>query len=113
MRNSKEIKYEIVETIGVIGAATNGWIKELNIVAWNGYAPKYDLRAWSPDRSKFGKGFTFTGEEAENLYELLEERMIENGRNATDADESDILKRVLMDNYFKPEESEDEDDEEC
>lgn len=113
MKN-KEIKFEIVETIGVIGTATNGWTKELNIVAWNGYPAKYDLRSWSPDRSKFGKGFTFTGEEAENLFELLEERMIEDGRNATDVDETDMLKSVLMNNYFKPEESEDdEDDEEC
>lgn len=113
MRNT-EIKFEIVETIGVIGTSPNGWTKELNIVAWNGYPPKYDLRQWSPDRSKFGKGFTFTNTEAEELLELLEERLIEDGRQATDVSESDKLKALLLNGYFKPEESEDdEDDEEC
>ncbi len=105
MRNT-EIKFEIVETIGVIGTSPNGWTKELNIVAWNGYPAKYDLRQWSPDRSKFGKGFTFTAEEAEELFELLEERLIEDGRKAN---ESDALKSLLMDNYFN--ESEDDEDE--
>ena len=34
--------------------------------------PKYDIRDWSPDDEKMGKGITLTEEEARNLLGLLE-----------------------------------------
>ena len=49
----------------------NGWKKELNLVSWNGREPVYDIRTWSPDGSKMGKGVTISKEEMENLKELL------------------------------------------
>lgn len=67
-----EIKYEIKKEIGVISEGSRGWTKELNLVSWNGAAPKYDLRDWSPDHEKMGKGVTLTEEEARKLKELLE-----------------------------------------
>ena len=30
-----ELKYEIVEHIGVIGENARGWNKELNLISWN------------------------------------------------------------------------------
>lgn len=39
-----DIKYDIVEEIGVISENAKGWRKELNLVSWNGAAPKYDIR---------------------------------------------------------------------
>jgi len=39
-----EIKYEIIQTIGVISMSASGWAKELNIISWNDRDPKYDLR---------------------------------------------------------------------
>ena len=67
-----DIKYEIIKEIGVISEGSRGWTKELNLVSWNGAAPKYDLRDWSPDHEKMGKGVTLTEEEARKLKELLE-----------------------------------------
>ena len=66
-----EIKYEIVKQIGVLSKSASGWAKELNLISWNDRAPKYDLREWSPDREKMGKGVTLSKEELLALKELL------------------------------------------
>ena len=39
-----EIKYEIIENIGVFSKAGSGWAKELNLISWNDREPKYPLR---------------------------------------------------------------------
>lgn len=44
---------------------------ELNKVAWGDRPAKYDLRSWSPDHQKMGKGLTFTEEELKALKEKL------------------------------------------
>ena len=66
-----DIKYEIAETFGTLSESSRGWTKELNLVSWNGAAPKFDLRDWAPGHEKMGKGTTLTSQEAEKLYELL------------------------------------------
>lgn len=66
-----DIKFEIVEKYGVISTSKSGWTKELNLVSWNGYKPKYDIREWSPDHEKMGKGITFTEEEIEELKSIF------------------------------------------
>ena len=66
-----DIKYEIVEEIGILSETAKGWRKELNKISWNGAAPKYDIRDWAPDNEKMGKGITLTKEEAEKLKDLL------------------------------------------
>lgn len=66
-----DIKYEIVQEIGILSETAKGWRKELNKISWNGAAPKYDIREWAPDHEKMGKGITLTKEEAEKLKELL------------------------------------------
>lgn len=66
-----EIKYEITTEIGIISESAKGWTKELNLVAWNDYAPKYDIREWDPDHQKMGKGLTFNKEEIKKLRDLL------------------------------------------
>ena len=66
-----EIKYEIVEEIGVLSENAKGWRKELNKISWNGAAPKYDIRDWAPNHEKMGKGCTLTEVEAKALKELL------------------------------------------
>ncbi len=67
-----EIKYEIVKQLGVINTTDKGWKKELNLVSWNGRDAKYDLRDWSENHERMGKGITLTKEEAEKLREILE-----------------------------------------
>lgn len=66
------IEYEIIEEIGVLSENARGWRKELNKVSWNGRPPKYDIRDWSEDHEKMGKGITLTDEEAEVLKKLLD-----------------------------------------
>lgn len=67
-----EIKCTTIEKIGIIRQSTNRWNKELRLVSWNDADPKYDIRDWSPDDEKMGKGITLTEEEARNLLGLLE-----------------------------------------
>lgn len=66
-----DIKHEIVRKIGVVSKASSGWAKELNLVSWNDREPKYDLRDWSADGTKMGKGVTLSREELLALRELL------------------------------------------
>lgn len=66
-----DIKYEVVEHIGVLSESSRGWTKELNRVSWNDHAPKYDIREWAPNREKMGKGVTLSEEEFEMLKKLM------------------------------------------
>jgi hypothetical protein len=66
-----EIKFEIINRIGVLSKSSSGWEKQLNLVSWNDRDPKYDLRDWAPDGEKMGKGVTLSIEELLALKELL------------------------------------------
>lgn len=66
-----DIKFEIKETVGVIAESAKGWKKELNLVSWNGKEAKYDLREWSPEHEKMGKGVTLSNDELKALKELI------------------------------------------
>lgn len=66
-----DIKFEIKEEWGVISESAKGWTKELNLISWNGAEAKYDLRDWSPNHEKMGKGITLTADEVQELYKLL------------------------------------------
>lgn len=67
-----DIKYDIVKEIGVLSENTKGWKKEINLISWNGATPKYDIRDWSPDHEKMGKGITLTEDEMTSLKEILD-----------------------------------------
>ena len=76
--NEKErddITYEIVEHFGVIFVFPTGWKKELNLVAWNGGSPKYDIRDWDADHEHMSRGITLRSEEAEKLRDLLSDAL--------------------------------------
>jgi hypothetical protein len=66
-----EFSYEITKHIGVISESPKGWSRELNLVAWNGRDPKYDIRDWAPDHEKMGKGITMSRDEIEKLLTLI------------------------------------------
>ncbi len=68
-----EIKYDILKELGVLSESAKGWTKEVNFIAWNGGAPKYDIRDWAPEHEKMGKGVTLNKEEALKLYQILGE----------------------------------------
>lgn len=66
-----DIRYEIVEELGVLSESAKGWQKELNLISWNGAEPKYDLRDWAPNHEKMVKGVTLNEEEVKTLYKIL------------------------------------------
>ena len=66
-----EIKFEIIKNIGTLSKSASGWAKELNLISWNDREPKYDLRDWSADHEKMGKGITLSKEELSALRALL------------------------------------------
>ena len=67
------LQFEIKQTIACLSEEKGGWTKELNLVSWNGNEPRYDIRAWSSDHTKMGKGITFSKEELFALKSVLNE----------------------------------------
>ncbi|OGO88089.1 MAG: hypothetical protein A2Y24_07485, partial [Clostridiales bacterium GWE2_32_10] len=59
------------EKIAVLSQTSGGWTKELNLVSWNDKPAKYDLRDWSPEHEKMGKGITLSEEEMQELKKVL------------------------------------------
>ncbi len=70
-----EIKFDIVEQLGVLSEGDKGWKKELNLVSWNDREPKYDLRDWSENHDRMSKGITLTKDEVVKLKELLDNNL--------------------------------------
>ena len=66
-----DIKYEIIKKVGVLSKSESGWSKELNLISWNDREAKFDIRDWSGDGMKMGKGVTLTLDELLSLRELL------------------------------------------
>lgn len=65
--------YDIKKRLGVVSRARNGWTKEMNLVAWNDGEPRYELRSWSPDHSRMGKGISLSLVEMGSLKKILED----------------------------------------
>ena len=66
-----DFSFSIEKNLGVISQGKGGWNLELNFVSWGGLPAKYDIRSWSADHEKMGKGITLTQEEAVALKNLL------------------------------------------
>lgn len=62
--------YTITEHVATI-STSGSWALELNLVSWDGRAPKYDLRKWSADHSKMSKGITLTEDELAGLLTAI------------------------------------------
>lgn len=75
-----EIKYEIIRKVGILSETKSGWKKEVNVIKWTGNNkendPKFDIRDWSPDGKKMGKGITLDKAEADKLIELLKDAQL-------------------------------------
>ena len=62
--DNRRITFQIEAHLGVLSRGKDGWNKELNLVSWNGSAiPKFDIRDWSQDHRKMGRGITLFGNE--------------------------------------------------
>lgn len=69
--NDREIRYEIIEHIGVISSFSTGWKKELNIVKWNDGTAKYDIRDWDPEHEHMSRGITLHDKEMEAIVKMV------------------------------------------
>lgn len=72
MRNS-EIIYSVEKHLGVINKYPTGWVKELNLISWNGCPAKYDIREWSPDHTHMSRGITLYEEEMDKVMVLVQQ----------------------------------------
>lgn len=70
MTTERTISFEVREHIGVIAEYSSGWSKELNIIAWNGAAPKYDIRDWDENHQHMSKGITLFEGEMKTLVDV-------------------------------------------
>lgn len=68
-----KISVEIIEELGDLSTAANGWKKQLTYTSWNGREPKFDLRSWDADHSSMTKGLTLTKEELVQLRNILDQ----------------------------------------
>ena len=71
-----EHKFEIYKHIGDISHPNNGWTKELNYISWDDREPVYDIRTWSNDHTKYGKGVTITAGEMKALQSLIKDKVM-------------------------------------
>ena len=66
-----DFSFKVVRELGVLSTSKTGWNLELNTVDWNNRGEKYDIRSWSPDHQKMGKGITLSAEELKALSECI------------------------------------------
>lgn len=67
-----EFTYQIIRKIGVLSTSASGWEKQINLISWNEREPKYDIREWSPEGDKMGKGVTLSKDELLALKDILD-----------------------------------------
>ena len=73
-----EKNYEIKAQIGHIGKPSyKGDTLQVNIVNWNHTKDKVDIRRWSENYERAGRGITLTFDEAKTLLALLTEYLKE------------------------------------
>ncbi|AVH75309.1 YdbC family protein [Weissella koreensis] len=72
MAERGKLKFEIIEKFGILSTSKSGWNLELNLVQWGDNQPKFDLRSWSPDHNKMGKGVGLTHDELKQLQQVLQ-----------------------------------------
>jgi len=68
--------YEFIKDPCVINTRGDaGWKLELNVIKWNpsDLEVKYDIRTWSPDHKKMGKGISMSKAEISKLKDILNE----------------------------------------
>ena len=68
----RELRYG---EIAVLSTGDSGYTKEINLISWNGREPKYDIRSFSPNREKCGKGITLNADEAAALLKALQKEL--------------------------------------
>ena len=66
----RNIVFEIKEHLGVLARYQTGWTKELNLISWNGQAPKFDIRDWDEEHERMSRGVTLRPQEIARMIDL-------------------------------------------
>ena len=82
------IKFDIVNKLGVISEGTKGWRKEVNLVSWNGRPAKLDVRDWNEKHEKMGRGITLNRAETRALLDALNQVDLETITDQARADDA-------------------------
>lgn len=74
LKQVNKIDYRIVRPLGILSEKDN-ITTELNLISYNNYKPKLDLRKWEKkgDNKILQRGLTLTDEEAKELFNALKE----------------------------------------
>ena len=64
----RDFTYEIKKTLASVKSDSDGWNLELNLISWSGRKPSYDLRKWSDNHEKMGKGVAMSEDEVVLLF---------------------------------------------
>ena len=65
-------QFQILRHIGVLHVnPRSGWRMELNVVSWNYGPAQYDIREWSPDHKRMGRGITLDDGKFINLFVVM------------------------------------------
>lgn len=70
-----QVEFKLVEKLGILERHKSGWSREINLVAWNGGRPKFDIRDWDPDHIRMSRGITLFEDEAIKLTKILAQRL--------------------------------------
>ena len=70
-KDMAEFTFEIEEHLLTLSKNEKGWTKEINRVSFNGAPAKFDIRSWSPDHTKMGKGITLSNEEFQVMVDAF------------------------------------------
>ena len=87
---STDVYFDILRSAAVIGPRKGGWQMELNIVSWNGGAPRVDLREWSPNHEHMKRGVRLTETEAEAVKRILNSRLPSESEFPTERSEAPV-----------------------
>lgn len=82
-KEKKEFTYQIIKEIDTLSEPNEenekAYDKVVSIVKWGTGEPKLDIRSWSKDRTKMGKGITLTSDEVSALYNILNDTVVLEG----------------------------------
>lgn len=75
MNDTRDFTWEVVKGLGNFSEERNNYSKELNVIAWNGRPPVYDLRGWRIGKDGIKhplKGISMTKPDLIALRDLLQ-----------------------------------------
>lgn len=74
------MEMKILEHVGTLSKRPNGWLREINLVSWNGGEPTIDIREWHPNHEKMSSGLTMPESESIKMAEMIFSYYIKRGQ---------------------------------